>query len=101
MSQREYEVFVRKDLEDLIPTFLANRRKEIGLLTSALVASDFAQLRQLGHRMKGVGNSYGFALITTLGREIEHFANTSDATGLSACVARYNDFLSKVSVTYI
>jgi HPt (histidine-containing phosphotransfer) domain-containing protein len=100
MSQQQYEVIVPKDLEDLIPTFLANRQKEVGLLTSALVASDFVRLRQLGHRMKGVGSSYGFALITMLGERIEHLVSRSDLTGLSACVAQYNDFLLKVSVKF-
>jgi len=76
-----------------------NRQKEVGLLASALVGSDFVRLRQLGHRMKGVGNSYGFALITLLGKRIEDFASSCDVAGVSACVAQYNDFLLKVSVT--
>jgi HPt (histidine-containing phosphotransfer) domain-containing protein len=100
MSQQEYEVIVRKDLEDLIPTFLANRQKEVGLLASALVAEDLATLRQLGHRMKGIGDSYGFGLITALGKRIEQFANTSDLSGLAECVAQYNEFLLKVNVRF-
>jgi HPt (histidine-containing phosphotransfer) domain-containing protein len=100
MSQHTYEVVVRKDLEDLMPGFLANRQKEVGLLASALVASDFVQLRQLGHRMKGVGGSYGFALITALGRRVEHLVSTCDLTGIAACVAQYRDFLSKLRVTF-
>jgi HPt (histidine-containing phosphotransfer) domain-containing protein len=100
MSQHTYEVIVRKDLEDLIPGFLANRQNEVGLLASALLKSDFAQLRQVGHRMKGVGGSYGFALITALGQQIEKFVSTCDLTGLAACVAQYRDFLSKLRVTF-
>ena len=100
MSQYIYEVIVRKDLEDLIPRFLANRQKEVGLLASALLASDFVQLRQLAHRMKGVGSSYGFALITALGERIEDLVSTCNVTGLAACVAQYRDFLSKLSVTF-
>jgi HPt (histidine-containing phosphotransfer) domain-containing protein len=100
MSQHTYEVVVRKDLEDLIPGFLANRRKEVGLLASALVASDFVQLRQLSHRMKGVGSSYGFALITALGERIDDFVSTCNVNGLAACVAQYKDFLSKVCISF-
>ena len=53
----EYVVTVAKDLEDLIPVFFRNRQKEVEALRAALTAGDFEQLRQLGHRMKGVGNS--------------------------------------------
>jgi HPt (histidine-containing phosphotransfer) domain-containing protein len=100
MSQHAYEVVVPRDLEDLIPRFLANRQKEVGLLASALLASDFAQLRQLSHRMKGVGTSYGFALITAIGQRIEQFVSTCDVAGLAACVAQYKDFLAKLRVTF-
>ena len=51
MSGDAYQVKVAKDLEDLIPTFLTNRRKELDALRAALAAADFEQLRQLGHRM--------------------------------------------------
>ena len=67
-------VKVAKDLEDLIPVFMKNRAKEVDTLRAAVGASDFEQLRQLGHRMKGVGNSYGFAHVSTLGKRIEDAA---------------------------
>ena len=98
MSQ--YEVELPKDLEELIPSFLANRQKEVGLLASALVASDFARLHKLGHRMKGVGAAYGFAPISAFGERVEHFVSTSDLGALAACVAQYQDFLSKLRVTF-
>src|SRR5947207_11499178 len=71
MNDEAYKVTVAKDLEDLIPAFLRNRSKELETLKVALAAADFEQLRQLGHRMKGVGNSYGFAHVSVLGQEIE------------------------------
>ena len=64
-------VTVAKDLEDLVPTFMKNRGKELETLRTALAAGDFEQLRQIGHRMKGVGNSYGFEKVSLLGQQIE------------------------------
>ena len=60
-------VTIAKDLEDLVPTFLKNRAKELDTLRAALAGGDLEQTRQLGHRMKGVGNSYGFELVSTGG----------------------------------
>jgi HPt (histidine-containing phosphotransfer) domain-containing protein len=100
MSQQKITVIVAKDLEDLIPTFMANRNKELGTLSVALGAGDMEQLRQLGHRMKGVGNSYGFEQISVLGKQIEDRAKIKDLTGLQTLITEYNDYLARVSIVY-
>ena len=94
------KVKVAKDLEDLIPVFMSNRRKELDTLRVALAASDFEQLRQLGHRMKGVGNSYGFEYVSELGNTVEKGARSGDRASLEACIKDYGDYLSKVEVIY-
>jgi HPt (histidine-containing phosphotransfer) domain-containing protein len=96
----EFKVKVAKDLEDLIPVFMSNRRKELDTLRVALAASDFEQLRQLGHRMKGVGNSYGFEHVSELGKQVEEGARSGDRASLEACIKDYSEYLSKVEVAY-
>jgi len=100
MSQQKITVIVAKDLEDLIPTFMANRNKELGTLSVALGAGDMEQLRQLGHRMKGVGNSYGFEQISVLGKQIEDRAKIKDLSGLQTLITEYTDYLARVSIVY-
>ena len=93
-------VTVAKDLADLIPVFFKNRQKELETLRTALSNGDYEQLRQLGHRMKGVGNSYGFAKVSEIGKRVEDGAKSADVTGIDACIAEYADYLSKVQVVY-
>ncbi len=93
-------VTVARDLEDLIPTFMKNRAKELETLRAAVAAGDFDQMRQLGHRMKGVGNSYGFEKVSLLGKQIEDGAKTGDRAGLEACIANYTDYLARLSIVY-
>ena len=100
MSDEAYQVKVAKDLEDLIPTFLGNRRKELDALRAALAADDFERLRQLGHRMRGVGNSYGFERVSEIGKHIEDGARSGDKASLEAQINDYGDYLSKVQVAY-
>jgi len=100
MGEKSYKVKVDKDLEDLIPSFLSNRRKELDALRTALAAADLEQLRQLGHRMRGVGNSYGFEHVSVLGKRIEEGARSADRASLEAQIADYGDFLAKVQITY-
>ena len=100
MGEPKYDVKVPRDLEDLIPVFISNRKKELDTLRIALASADFEQLRQLGHRMKGVGNSYGFAQVSVLGQEIEDGARSGDRASLEAHIAQYGDYLSKVQIAF-
>jgi len=100
MTDHQLTVTVAKDLADLIPVFFQNRQKELATLRAALAAGDFEQMRQLGHRMKGVGNSYGFAAISDIGKRVEDGAKVADKAGINACVGEYADYLSKVQVVY-
>lgn len=100
MGGEQYQAIVPKELEDLIPGFLENRRKELDTLRSAVAAADFEQLRQLGHRMKGVGASYGFDHVSVLGKRIEESARRADGEALDACLAEYGDYLAHVRIAY-
>jgi HPt (histidine-containing phosphotransfer) domain-containing protein len=100
MAEINYTAVVAKDLEDLIPVFIKNRVKEVDLLAAALKAGDYDQLKQLGHRMKGVGNSYGFAPISEFGKTIENGAKASDIAAIESCIAIYGDYLAKVNIVY-
>jgi len=100
MNDNQYQVIVAKDLEELIPVFMSNRRKELDALRVALAAADFEQLRQLGHRMKGVGNSYGFARVSDLGKHVEDGARSGDRASLEASILSYSEYLAKVQVAY-
>jgi HPt (histidine-containing phosphotransfer) domain-containing protein len=83
MNADDYRVIVAKDIADLIPVFMKNRHKELEALRVALAAADFEQLRQLGHRMKGVGNS-----------------KSGDRNALAATITEYDNYLSKVQIAY-
>jgi HPt (histidine-containing phosphotransfer) domain-containing protein len=100
MTDAKPTVTVAKDLADLIPVFFRNRQKEVETLRSSLAGNDFEQLRHLGHRMKGVGNSYGFAKVSEIGKRIEDGARSADRNAIDTCISEYADYLSKVQVVY-
>ncbi|MGH8687273.1 MAG: Hpt domain-containing protein [Burkholderiales bacterium] len=100
MTESALTVTVDKDLADLIPVFFKNRQKEVDTLRTALATKDYDQLRHLGHRMKGVGNSYGFARVSEIGKLIEDGARAADPTAIDACIGEYAEYLSRVQVVY-
>jgi len=100
MTDTNFTVTVARDLEDLIPGFMQNRRSDLDALRAALMQADFDKLFQLGHRMKGVGKSYGFGRITTLGIEIEEAVRSRNEGSLDALISQYAEFLDRVTIEY-
>src|ERR1051325_1371035 len=100
MTDNKYNVVVAKDLEDLIPVFMKNRGKELDALRIALASADFEQLRQIGHRMKGVGTSYGFGHVSSVGKSIADGARRGGRAPLDPAIKDYADYLGKVQITY-
>lgn len=100
MTEQTWQVTVDKDLVDLIPEYLKNRREEVEVLRKALAAGDFEELRQRGHRMKGVGAPYGFDRVTLLGKQIEDSAKDGNRVEIENRVAEYAEYLARINIVY-
>ena len=93
-------VQVDADLEDLIPGYLQNRRKDADAIGEALEKQDFEAIRVLGHTMKGTGGGYGFDAITDIGRALEEAAKSRNVQAIRQEVAALLDYLRAVEVVY-
>jgi len=93
-------VEIDPDLEELIPGFLENRKKDVDSLNAALDSGDLETLRSVGHSLKGVGGGYGFAMITDIGADIEAAAKVKDMDTIRDLIARLADYLDRVEVVY-
>ena len=93
-------VEISRDLEDIAPIFLENRRKDLQTLRVAVGAQDFATLQTLGHRMKGDGGGYGFDAISQTGARLESAAKQQDLPTIKHCIVELEDFLNRVTVFY-
>ncbi len=93
-------VYLDREIEDIVPVFLSNRRKDLATLRTALAEKDFETIRVLGHRMKGDGGGYGFERITEIGGAMELAAARRDHPALDRHVAELEHFLARVDVVY-
>jgi HPt (histidine-containing phosphotransfer) domain-containing protein len=100
MSGNKIVVKVDPDLKELIPGFMANRRKDIATLRDALAKGNVAQMQSTGHSLKGVGGGYGFAEMSTIGAEIETAAKAGNLEALRGLIDRYADYLERVEVVF-
>jgi signal transduction histidine kinase/two-component SAPR family response regulator len=85
-------------LEDIVPGYLANRKKEVLEMIQLLAATDFARLSVLGHNLKGTGGGYGFPHLTRLGAALEQSAKQADCNTLRNQVAELGDYLDQVQL---
>ncbi|OPY72946.1 MAG: Autoinducer 2 sensor kinase/phosphatase LuxQ [Syntrophorhabdus sp. PtaU1.Bin058] len=93
-------ITINKDLEDLIPGYLENRRKDIASIKEALEKDDFEVIRILGHSMKGSGGGYGFNAITEIGKKIDEAAKNMDKKGITEQVEELSAYLHNIKITY-
>lgn len=99
-KNNKHKVLVLKELEELIPAFLENRRKDLHALRVALQSDDLEGLRLLGDRIKGVSGSYGFLRTAAIAKLIEDNAKRGNRAALHALIAQYEDQLSRTEVTF-
>ena len=93
-------VCVDQGLEDIIPGFLENRRRDVQTLESALQESNLTQIQVIGHRMRGDGGGYGFDAISMMGEALEQAAARQDRSAIRRHITELIDFLARVTVVY-
>ena len=93
-------VYVDQGLEEIIPGFLENRRRDVQILEAALQENNLVQIQIIGHRMRGDGGGYGFDAISMMGGALEQAAARQDQSAIGRHIAELIDFLARVTVVY-
>ena len=93
-------VTVDIDLEDLIPGFLENRKKDIDSLKESLANADIEKLGSIGHNLKGVGGGYGFNALSVIGANIETIAKSGESAGIEELINEMDDYLNRLEIVY-
>ena len=93
-------VHIDPGLKDIVPGFLANRRRDVQTLETALHQNDLQTIHIIGHRMKGDGGGYGFDAISMMGAALELAAAREDRGAIQRHTAELIDFLARVTVVY-
>ncbi len=99
-GENKVYVYIDEDLVDLIPGYMANRKKDIETILKALTKGDFEQIQLIGHSMKGNGSGYGFDQISEIGYVIEMAAKNKDKVAIEQQLRALEDYLNKVVVIY-
>lgn len=81
----------------LVPRYLENRRRELARLESLLADGKMAELRIIGHDLRGSGGGYGLPSLSVIGATLETAALAGDTAALRAGIDQLRDFLDRVA----
>ncbi|NTV03125.1 MAG: Hpt domain-containing protein [Chlorobiaceae bacterium] len=93
-------VTIDRDLEYLVPEYLAGRHNDVVAIRIALLKADFESIRTLGHNMKGSGGGYGFEEISIVGRHLETAAEKGDAGAIERWAGVLAKYLGRIDIRY-
>ena len=99
-QSKRIRIRIDRDLQDLIPDYLANRGKDLLVYQQALENGDFDSIGVMGHSMKGSGGGYGLNDLSSIGRAIEKAAKNRDKESVRKSIIDLTDFLNKLEVVY-
>ena len=99
-AERRITVYIDPGLEEIVPGFLENRRRDVQKVETALRHDDLNTICVIGHRMRGDGGGYGFDAISTIGEGMEQAAARQDKEAILRHLSSLVDFLARITVVY-
>ena len=88
------------DLEDLIPSFMQNRKNELVDLEQFISKNDFDGIRRMAHTWKGICRPYGFVHLETLSRSLEDAGERESRGDVETILGEMKDYLANVRIVY-
>ncbi len=86
------------DIDELIPGYLENRRKDVAKITDAIAREDFGLVWTLGHNMQGTGASYGMEDVSKIGRSLSLAAKVRNREAVRQCTSELAEYLDRVTL---
>ena len=94
------KVSVDEDLEEIIPTFLENREKEIEKIKSALANNDIQSIEVIAHKLAGNAGSYGLHDLGEIGVKLEQTCQANDIQAIKDTYEQYCDYMNRLEVVF-
>ena len=88
------------ELKEVTERFLTEAKTFAQEIGQGIEQNDFEKVRGIGHKLKGVGGSFGFPFISETGGSIENLAQTEDEAALKQRNQALLEYLNNLEVHY-
>ncbi|MFC1551998.1 ATP-binding protein [Candidatus Latescibacterota bacterium] len=93
-------IILPSDLQPLIPEFLIEMKEFNQTMKNEINNENYSMIREISHKMKGAGGSYGFSEISDLGAAIEKAATNNEKSSINIQLEILSEYLENVEVNY-
>ena len=101
MEMQKAKVEIDADLQDLIPQFLENRKKDIESLKALVQQNDLEAIGQLAHKMKGAAAGYGFVQLSEYAAQIESAARAKISDPIPQLLDKMKAHFENIEVRFV
>lgn len=96
--KEETIIQIDKDIAELIPPFLQNRKNEIQAINALINQKNFKEIKNIAHQFKGASNMYGFHELGKLAQNIEEASLSLNDKEIKKNIDKADIFLKKVKI---
>ena len=89
---------VTEDMIELRSLYVGYLRNEIDSFKSLLACKDLDPIKELGHRLKGSGGTYGFHRISELGETIQYLEDNVDWKDVEGLLLQLVELYDRIQV---
>lgn len=97
MSQY-YEVIVDPVIRPFAETYRTETITNLERLEQLYKESDYAEIREIAHRLKGEGGTYGFDEVSIQGRLLQKKCDDGDYTAIPDIIRQLRNYLLNVRI---
>ncbi len=94
-------ITIDKDLEDLVPTYLETRKKELIKLRELFNQNAALEIAAIAHKLAGNAGGYGFQELTDIGRRLETAGKASDKAQIGIEIENISNYLNQIEVKFV
>jgi PAS domain S-box-containing protein len=76
------------DMATILKEFVGRLDDQVETMRQTYANGQYEELQRLGHRLKGAGGSYGFALLTNAGKQLEEAVKAADYGAAKAAIEK-------------
>lgn len=99
MSER-IVVKIDADLQEIIPTFLENRHKDLITFEKAMETQDLPAIEAVAHKLAGNAGSYGLPDLGEIGAALERACQKEDAMEVQKLLLDYRNYILNLDIEF-
>ena len=94
------KINISNDFASIVPNYISEKLNDAYKMENALKMGDFDTIKTLAHNLRGTGSSYGFPVLSDLGKVIENAAKMKDSKTIQVTLQETFAYINSLEISY-